>query len=189
MMIGAMNHPERNVLQEIAWMADAGMAFIDLTLEPPAAPSWDVDVRAIRAALNRFSMEVVGHTAWYLPMANGIPEIRYAAVTELRRCLQVFGELGAKWMNIHPDRHVPWHPRRFVIERNLESLRDLLPDTEKYGVGLMIENLPGEYNSAAQLGELLDPVPELGLHLDIGHANLQVPNNTTREILAAHGHR
>jgi sugar phosphate isomerase/epimerase len=54
---------------------------------------------------------------------------------------------------------------------------------------LMIENLPGEYNSAAQLGELLDPLPELGLHLDIGHANLQVPNNTTREILAAHGHR
>jgi len=53
----------------------------------------------------------------------------------------------------------------------------------------MIENLPGEYNSAAQLGELLDAMPELGLHLDIGHANLQVPHNTTEEILAAYGKR
>jgi sugar phosphate isomerase/epimerase len=53
----------------------------------------------------------------------------------------------------------------------------------------MIENLPGDYNSAAQLGELLDPLPELGLHLDIGHANLQVPANTTEEILAAYGSR
>jgi sugar phosphate isomerase/epimerase len=53
----------------------------------------------------------------------------------------------------------------------------------------MIENLPGDYNSAPQLGELLDPVPELGLHLDIGHANLQVPRNTTAEILAAYGSR
>ncbi len=53
----------------------------------------------------------------------------------------------------------------------------------------MIENLPGDYNSAPQLGELLDEMPELGLHLDIGHANLQVPHNTTDEILAAYGKR
>src|SRR5436305_1888703 len=53
----------------------------------------------------------------------------------------------------------------------------------------MIENLPAEYNSAAQLGDILDRLPEIGLHLDIGHANLQVPHNTTEEILAAHGHR
>ncbi len=53
----------------------------------------------------------------------------------------------------------------------------------------MIENLPGDYNSAPQLGELLNPLPGLGLHLDIGHANLQVPHNTTEEILLAHGKR
>jgi sugar phosphate isomerase/epimerase len=32
-------------------------------------------------------------------------------------------------------------------------------------------------------------MPELGLHLDIGHANLMVPRNTTEEILAAYGDR
>ena len=53
----------------------------------------------------------------------------------------------------------------------------------------MIENLPGEFNNAAQLGQLLGPLPELGLHLDIGHANLQVPANTMPEILAAWGSR
>src|ERR1700728_1903438 len=53
----------------------------------------------------------------------------------------------------------------------------------------MIENLPGDYNSAPQLADLLDRVPQLGLHLDIGHAKLQVPHNTTEEILAAHGKR
>jgi sugar phosphate isomerase/epimerase len=48
---------------------------------------------------------------------------------------------------------------------------------------------PGDYNNAAQLGELLNPLPDLGLHLDIGHANLLVPANTTSEILAAFGDR
>ncbi len=189
MLIGTMNHPERDVIAEISWMADLGMQFLDLTLEPPGTPSWDVDSKAIRAALDRHCMEVVGHTAWYLPMASAVPEVRKGAVAELRRCLQKFGEVGAKWMNIHPDRHTPWHPRRFFIERNLDSLRELLPDTQKHGVGLMIENLPGDYNSAPQLGELLDAMPELGLHLDIGHANLQVPQNTTEEILNAYGER
>jgi sugar phosphate isomerase/epimerase len=189
MLIGTMNHPEHDVLDDIRRMAGMGMEFLDLTLEPPAAASWNIDTKPIRAALERYRMEVVGHTAWYLPMASAIPEIRKAAVAELRRCLEKFGDLGAKWMNIHPDRHTPWHPRRFYIEGNLHSLRELLPDARKCGVGLMIENLPGDYNSAPQLGELLDAMPELGLHLDIGHANLQVPHNTTQEILAAHGKR
>jgi sugar phosphate isomerase/epimerase len=189
MQIGAMNHPERNVLDEIAWMGDVGMEFIDLTLEPPGAASWQINTVEIRRAIESHGMGVVGHTAWYIPMASAIPEVRHAAVEELRRCLYKFAEIGAKWMNLHPDRHTPWHSREFYIEGNIQTVRSLAPDIEKSGVGLMIENLPGEYNSAAQLGELLQPVPSLQLHLDIGHANLRVPRNTTEEILEAWGDR
>jgi len=189
MLIGTMNHPERDILREIEWMADAGMEFLDLTLEPPATASWTVDIKAVRTALEKNRMGVVGHTAWYLPMASAIPEIREGAVAELRRCIDKFGEVGAKWMNLHPDRHTPWHPRSFYIRRNLDTIRELLDYCQKCGVGLMVENLPGDYNSAPQLADLLDPVPSLGLHLDIGHANLQVPHNTTEEILTAHGKR
>jgi sugar phosphate isomerase/epimerase len=189
MLIGTMNHPERGVTDEIEWMADLGMEFLDLTLEPPAAASWRINPREIRRALERRNMAVVGHTAWYLPLASAIPEIRKAAVAELRRCLYCFGEIGAKWMNIHPDRHTPWHDRSFFIEGNLTSFEELAPDVESSGVGLMIENLPGDYNSAPQLGELLGRMPALGLHLDIGHANLQVPHNTTGEILQTWGNR
>jgi sugar phosphate isomerase/epimerase len=57
------------------------------------------------------------------------------------------------------------------------------------GVGLMVENTPGDFNSRQQLGELLDPVPELGLHLDIGHCNLQVAENTATDIILAYGGR
>ncbi|MGH9627608.1 MAG: sugar phosphate isomerase/epimerase family protein, partial [Bryobacteraceae bacterium] len=181
--------PAHDVLQEIEWMALMGMEFIDLTIEPPAAASWMVNPADIRSALERQGLRVVGHTAYYLPLASPFEAIRLAAVEELRRCLAIFSEVGATWMNIHPDRHVPMHDRAFWIAKNLESLRALLPYSAKYGVGLMIENLPGEYNTVPQLGDLLDPLPELGLHLDIGHANLQVPYNMTEEILAVYGSR
>ncbi len=189
MLIGTMNHPAHDVLEEIEWMAAMGMEFLDLTLEPPAAASWRVDPPAIRAALEKHKLSVVGHTAFYLPMGSAFDEIRRASVCELRRCLEAFAIIGARWMNLHPDRYAPMHDRRFFIEQNIRTVQELLPDARRLGVGLMIENLPGDYNTAPQLGELLGPLPELGLHLDIGHANLQVPYNMTEEILAAWGTR
>ena len=37
MQIGAMNHPARDLLEEIAWFGRHGFDFVDFTLEPPAA--------------------------------------------------------------------------------------------------------------------------------------------------------
>jgi sugar phosphate isomerase/epimerase len=189
MLIGAMNHPAVDVLSEIEWMAELQLGFIDLTLEPPDAAAWSVHPAAIRRALRDHGMKVVGHTAYYLPFASAFESLRKAAVEEVKRCLDVFAEVGARWMNLHPDRHAPMHNRAFYIGKNLESIAELQEYGDRVGVGLMIENLPGEFNSAAQLGELLTPMPKLGLHLDIGHANLSVPYNTTGEILEAWGKR
>ncbi len=189
MLIGAMNHPAQDPVEEIRWMAQMGLDFVDLTLEPPAAASWRIHSQEIRRVLQDYGMRVVGHTAFYLPLGNPFESIRCAAVDELKRCLDKFCEIGARWMNIHPDRHAPMHDRHFYIGRNIQSLRELIEFGRSCPVGLMIENLPGDFNSVPQLGELLDPLPELGLHLDIGHANLLVPHNTTGEILAVYGNR
>lgn len=189
MQIGAMNDPRHDVLREIHGIAEMGLEFIDLTLEPPAAASWRVDPEQIRRALEEHGLGVVGHTPYYLPIGSAVDGVRRAAVAELRRCMEIFAEVGARWMNVHPDRHAPMHDRAFFVERDRESLRELIEAGRETGVGVMVENLPRDFNNAKQLGELLDPLPELGLHLDIGHANLLVDHNTTEEILAAYGSR
>ncbi len=189
MLIGAMNHPKHSVLEEIQWMADMGLDFLDLTLEPPVAASWRIDAKQIRRALESRNMRVVGHTAYYLPFASPFEEVRQAAVSECKRCLEKFAEVGAVWMNLHPDRNIPMHDRAFWVERNLVSLHELYETSRATGVGLMIENLPGAFNTVKELAELLDPVPTLGLHLDIGHANLQVESNSTEELVARFGKR
>jgi len=184
-----MNHPEKDVLDEIHWIADFGLEFIDLTLEPPCGASWLVDTRAIRQALDATGLDVVGHTAYYLPIGSPFESLRKAAVAELAACLQAVSEVGAKWMNIHPDRYAPMHPRSFYIKQDLKSLSELLPLSQELGVGLMLENLPGDFNSADQLGELFDPMPTLGLHLDYGHANLMTETNTAEGLLDRYGSR
>jgi sugar phosphate isomerase/epimerase len=189
MLIGAMNNPQTDLASEMRDIAKAGFDFLDLTLEPPAAASWRVDPRWLRTALDEFGLGVVGHTAYYLPIGSPFEEVRRAAVAELKRCLRVFSEIGARWMNVHPDHYAPHHERKFYIERDLESLSELVEVGNQVGVGLMLENLPGNFNTAAQLADLLDPLPELGLHLDIGHANLLTKQNTVTEILHAYGPR
>jgi len=189
MLIGTMNHPARDIVEEIHWMAEAGLEFVDLSLEPPVAASWNADAPKIRATLERYGLPVVGHTAFYLPMASPFESVRKAAVEELRRCLDVFSDIGARWMNLHPDHYAPFQDRSFFVARNLDSLNELLPHSRSCGVGLMVENLPGEFNNPAQLGDLFDPLPEIGLHLDFGHANLLVPHNSADDILAKYGDR
>jgi sugar phosphate isomerase/epimerase len=189
MLIGTMNHPARDVLKEIEWIAGMGLDFVDLTIEPPMAAVWKIDPPAIRAALEKHHLPVVGHTAYYLPLCSPFESIRRAAVDELRRCLEAFNQIGARWMNIHPDHNAPLHQTEFVNERNLQSLRELAPMAGNLGMGLMIENLPGRFNTVRQLAPLLDAMPELGLHLDVGHSNLLVEPNSADELIAAYGSR
>ena len=163
MLIGAMNHPGLDVIDEIKWMAGMKLDFIDLTVEPPRAASWQVDRQAVRSALERFRLQVVGHTAYYLPFASPFEPLRKVAVDECCRCLELFADVGARWMNIHPDNKSPLHPRQYYIDRNIESLSELLDHARKIGIGLMVENIPGHiFNSVEDLGALLDALPGLG---------------------------
>jgi sugar phosphate isomerase/epimerase len=191
MLIGAMNHPACDPLTEIRWMADTGMDFVDLTLEPPAAAVWQISPKAIREALQRHDLPVVGHTAYYLPIGTPFKSLRKATCEELKRCIDAFAFLGAKWMNIHPDRQQHLHERDEIVGYNIETFGELLPIAKSAGIGLMVENVPMHFNSVEQLSPLLDALPELGLHLDIGHCNLRgtQTGNSYEEILAMYGSR
>ena len=170
-------------------MARMGLEFVDLTLEPPAAATWQTEPGALARAISGAGLGVVGHTAYYLPIGHPFEAVRQAAVTALTACLETFAAIGARWMNVHPDAHAPMHDRAFIVAQNLKSLATLLDAGRRVGVGVMVENVPAGFNTPEQLRELLDALPDLGLHLDIGHANLRVPGNTTEPILARFGSR
>jgi sugar phosphate isomerase/epimerase len=184
-----MNHPQADILEEIRWMADMGLEFVDLTLEPPAAASWLADPDHIRTELDKHGLDVVGHTAYYLPVGSPFREVREAAVTEFKRCIEIFSRVGAKWMNIHPGAYAPMHDRGTIIQQNIKSLRELQDCCAELGVGLMVENLPGDFNTVEQLRELLDPLDDLALHLDIGHSNLRTAHNTAPDLIRTFGKR
>ena len=189
MQIGAMNHPARPLEAELQWMSELRLDFVDLTLEPPCAATWQMQPARVRDLLASHGFSAVGHTAYYLPIGSSFESLRNAALDELKRAVDAFAAIGVEWMNVHPDGHAPFYDERAIVERNVASLGALVDFARDTGVRIMVENVPGQFNTAAQLGALLDPLPDLGLHLDIGHCNLGVETNTTEEILARFARR
>ncbi|PTX99096.1 sugar phosphate isomerase/epimerase [Opitutus sp. ER46] len=178
-----MNNPGEALEREIAWMAELHLDFIDLTLEPPAAATWKLRSVDVAARLRDANLGVIGHTAFYLPIASSFPSLRQAAIDELKRAAEFFAQLGARWMNIHPDGHAPFIEEGTIVRRNIESLAEVAAFTEPLGLGIMLENVPGRFNSVTQLAPIFAGVPGLGLHLDIGHSNLSVVQNTAPELI------
>lgn len=187
MQLGLMNNPSRDPLKEIARIADLGFTFVDLTLEPPQARADRVDTAKITAALAARELGVVGHTAYYLPFGSAFDAIHAAAVAEAEGCLRVFAAVGATLMNLHLDYRVPAHDPAFALRRNAEAIERLLPTARDWGITLMVEN--GEGDDAEALAPVLDALPEVGLHLDIGHANLRAARSHTASLLGRYAGR
>jgi sugar phosphate isomerase/epimerase len=189
MQVGAMNHPGQPLRREVAWMAELQLDFLDLTLEPPAVATWQVKPAEVSTLLRDHGLGVVGHTAYYLPIGSSFESLRRAAIDELKRAAELFAAVGAKWMNVHPDGHAPFTDERTVVQRNIATLQELVAFATPLGIGIMLENVPGRFNSVAQLGPIFDVVREAALHLDIGHCNLNVERSTAGELISRYPRR
>lgn len=188
MLFGAMNNPMIDIYEEISSFADLGFDFIDLTLEPEQTYSEIVDVDKISQALEQAGLSVVGHTAWYLPIASPFADFRELAIKELTKCMKVLKDIGANRMNIHPHTRAPLHSEDWLISHNTDAISRLADLADELDMTILVENMPG-FSRVMQLKPILDAVPNAKLLLDVGHANLETPYNRAEELLANFGHR
>jgi len=174
MQIGVMNHPACDPVQEIEWIGRNEFDFVDLTLEPPAADPDQIDVDAIRSALERHGLGVVAHTAYYLPLASPFASIRQACLDEFRKALNAAHVIGAKIMNTHFDKPPKFFTDRQTVEWHVEVLGPLCEEAAQLGVTVALEHIPfAGANQLELIDGILTNVPLLRFHLDSGHAKLE----------------
>lgn len=188
MLLGSMNNPALPLEHELDRIAAAGFDFVDLTLEPPGA--WPVDAAAVARMVRDHGLSVVGHTAYFLPIASPFPELRERAAALLVRALDVFAEVGASHVNVHPDPLT--RPAEDAVERNVQAIARLAAHAADRGLTLMLENLGRSFARTEDLRPIFEAVDGLAFHLDVGHANMSrrpgEPNRTA-ELLQAFGER
>lgn len=185
-----MNFPGRSVKKEIHRIAEDGFDFLDLTIEPPAA--WLPDGGEIARLCSDLGLSIVGHTAWYLPLASPFAEVRKMARDLYKRCLDSFAAAGVELVNVHPDQRVPLHNKDQIRKMNAEAIARLSQDAAQLGVTIMVENLDRGFSDVDDLRAILDAEPDLRFHLDVGHANLNLGvagSNRTERLMEAFADR
>jgi sugar phosphate isomerase/epimerase len=172
MKIGFPNDPRRDLLSEIEWIAVHGFDFVDLFLEPDQAAVEVIDPASVREHVESLRLGVVGHLAWYLPIGSPLPQLRKAAVSTAEEYLRAFREISVRDVTVHAH----WPPGFFSEEEGVgwqvESLRQLVRIGAEMGIRMMYEPIDTPRDSAHNVRCVLDRVPGLLCHLDIGHCNL-----------------
>jgi len=188
MHIGVMNDPARPIYPQVEAIGKAGFDFIDLTIEAPLA--LDVDVDRLQALLDRYELQLVGHTDPCLPYAYPNEGVRRACLQELERCARIFRRLGAGIMNIHPCYFCPPALRPKLVELNAEALPPIVAMAASHGLTLVYENFKAPFDRTDTFEALMKKVPGLALHLDIGHAHMgkDTPETFCRRLGHAIGH-
>ena len=173
MKIGVMNDPSVSVYEEIARIGKAEFDFVDLTIE---GPNLHFDADRVGALFDRYHLTVIGHTDPCLPYAYPVNGIREACLKELERCARLFADLGTHIMNIHPCYSAPPRRKPDLIAMNIEALKPIAEMVGRLGITLVLENFRAPFDCVENFRRILAEVPELGVHLDFGHANIGADN-------------
>jgi sugar phosphate isomerase/epimerase len=191
MQIGMMNDPKRPLIEEITFAGLHNFDFIDLTLEPPLTQPQDIDVKSVKSTLQNQKVDVIGHTNPFLLWASPIKSLRDASIQELKEAIKVFDQLGVKKVNIHSHWYQPNCAKEDILKRNIESLGEILEEAKKHSLQLMLEHQPnGLLNQPEDLSSIFAIYPELGFHLDVGHANVAGQGkNLSEDFLKLFGNR
>jgi sugar phosphate isomerase/epimerase len=190
MRIGAMNDPSAELRGELEWIASNGFDYVDLTVEPERCMPEQIEVRAVRRWLGVQRLGIVGHVGdWRLPKDSGYESLRRASRREMVRAMRLLARLGAGKVTIHAPEARRLRDVDRVYPRHRDLIASLLDEAAHLGVGLMLENGRVSRANVRLLDELLAAFPALGLHLDVGHANLGARSNQTATILRKHGRR
>jgi len=64
-------------------------------------------------------------------------------------------------------------------------LEEIVTLAEPLEIQILIENMDRTFNTLEQIQEALGRISQLGFHLDVGHANLNVERNRTGPFLQA----
>jgi len=186
MLLGSMNNPKENLFEEITRITDMGFDFIDLTLEYPGAlPEVLMQQKKdVLDALSTSKLKVVGHCPWFLSLAHPYDSVRDASIKELKECIRAAAVFGADKVGIHPDtRATLYDSRGTYLSRLATAVMELNKEANDNGMVLLMEPYTDDFLNADELAQLFHAASSARLTLDIGHANIILPESKGIDLM------
>ena len=175
-----------------AYIREAGFDGIDLGMDrdvsvPFDEEAWRAGILSHARAAQAQGLEILQCHLPYWPGHIDLPgdgtceAYENELLPQFRSALALCAELGCRTAVMHP--FISLDSRRLTLDGNVCLLKKLLPDLEKYGVRIALENVYasrcGQYlytavSDAEGLLEITERVgsPLVGVCMDTGHANI-----------------
>ena len=133
----------------------------------------------IRSFADETGLEIYQvHGPW--PTDDTTAEKRTQTLLAMRRSIYGCHILGCRHLVIHPQMPFGWDHEddpEFSKSLTIELIQNLLPDCERYGIILCLENMPMKAHRISPMKRIVETVaeidsPYLGICFDTGHSNV-----------------
>lgn len=174
---GNLTNPLNDVISDIQEIAKLGFDYVEIGIEGPCGKREILEkkINEIKAEIKKRNIFIVGHTAWYLEIGCQYEEIRKAYVEEMKKEMILAKRLGCTKVNLHSHCQGMYirdeKSKKVIINNYIKSLRELVAYANKIGIRLMLENSGerGEITKFEDIKKIIDNVPGLYCHMDLGH--------------------
>ncbi len=143
------------------------------------AAAMEAHCQTVRAAVESAGLEISQvHGPW--PTDDTTAENRAATLEAMRLAVYGCHCLGSRYLIIHPQMPYGWGREEdadFALTLTVELMNALMPDCERYGVTLCLENMPMTAHRISTMDRIAEAValvnhPNAGICLDTGHTNI-----------------
>lgn len=186
MKIGCSNIQSIPLMKEIETLSELDFDFLELYVGRTETTLGEIqeEKESIMEALNVAGLKLVGHVTNY-PVHEWSDRANL-----LVGCLDMFAELGAEVATLHPRVGTTNGTSQLDEVGNTAAVRETLyiclDRAREHGLTLCFENTD---EPVEDMVELFESYPDLGLTLDVGHANLNTEDNKSIAILDSLGNR
>jgi L-ribulose-5-phosphate 3-epimerase len=173
--------------------------YIDLSLPCDALEQWSTKrVKCLADDMDIKNISPIIHGNFNAPLSSNIPILREAAVSYVKRELELAAQFSAPVI-IHGGAIV--EPRlvtaakRSAIDNFVKSIKELYEYGTELGVRVWVENLSNYTNNhpfyyifstRSEFRYVLEKCPELEIFLDLGHAN--IGNDNIHDLIGEFSH-
>jgi sugar phosphate isomerase/epimerase len=143
---GLLTNPSNDIITEIRKIYDLNFEYIEIGIEGPEGNPDIINRRRdeIVKLLEEFKQKPIGHTAYWIDLGSDYDYIRHAWILEAIRQIKTARKLGIEIINFHANINGMFYgkKRKIVLDNLIKSLREIVKQSKKYEIDVMLENVP-----------------------------------------------
>jgi len=194
---GILTNPTNDILKEIKDCGELGFDFVEIGIEWPEGSAEIVlkKRKKIIELLKKYKLFAIAHTSWWIDISSPYKLVREAWIQETKRKIKVAHSLDIKVINFHThSRAIDSFHKKYekeILENFCRGLKELVDYGKKYDSEIILENATekGEITDFRLIKRIVEKVPGVKIHLDIGHAFICGGMKNVRKFFDTFGKR